>query len=48
MRREREYRCGITDVENLVLAWHVPIVSEIVADVKLLADGYWQSVLYFL
>lgn len=43
MRREREYRCGITDVENLVLAWHVPIVSEIVADVKLLADGYWQS-----
>lgn len=43
MRREREYRCGIADVENLVFAWHVRIVSEIVVDVKFLADSYWQS-----
>ena len=45
MRREREQRSGIADVEYLVLAWHRQIVSEIVADVKFLADSYWQSAL---
>jgi hypothetical protein len=44
VRWQREWWCGIADAEYLVFPWHGHTLSEIVADVKFLVDGYRRSV----
>ena len=39
VRREREWRRGVADVEYLVFSWHGHIVSDVSVGVKFLVDG---------